>query len=77
MAYLIKDQAIHRSYSIPLFIREAKDDRTQYENAVAPPTVSDNLGKFIFLNLITNKKMFWHEKLVADLVQCAHHEIID
>lgn len=53
MAHLIKNQAIHRSYSIPLFIREPNDDRTPYEHfgAETPPSDADKLGKFTFIQL--------------------------
>lgn len=56
MAHLIKDQAIHRSYSIPLFIREPNDDRTP--SAGTPPNAADNLGKIVFFYSIINVRKY-------------------
>lgn len=47
MAHLMKDQAIQRSYSEPLFSHEPNDDRTPNEHfgSVTPSKNANHLGK--------------------------------
>lgn len=47
MAHLMKDHAIHRSYSSPLFICETTDDRMSNVNfgSVTPTRNANHLGK--------------------------------